>query len=88
LKRRRDEGVAEAELGRRSGEFLPSLDAELLIDSLFGPIYYRLLLKTAPLTEAYADQLIAQALHGQRGTPKANLSKKATGLRRKSSRSS
>jgi hypothetical protein len=42
------------------------VDSDLLVDSLFGPIYYRLLIKSAPLTEAYVDQLLAQVMQGKR----------------------
>jgi AcrR family transcriptional regulator len=66
LKRRRDAVVAELERGKKSGEFLPTMDSELLVDALFGPIYYRLLIKSAPLTEAYVDQLAEQVMQGQR----------------------
>jgi hypothetical protein len=41
-------------------------DRELLIDAIFAPVYYRLLLRFAPLTEAYCNQLIDQALLGVR----------------------
>jgi hypothetical protein len=47
-------------------EFLAEVDSDLLVDSLIGPIYYRLLMKTAPLTEAYVDQLLAQLMLGKR----------------------
>jgi AcrR family transcriptional regulator len=70
LKQRREAVVAVVERGKESGEFLPKADSELLVDALFGPIYYRLLIKSAPLTEAYVDQLIAQVIQGQRSAPR------------------
>jgi AcrR family transcriptional regulator len=66
LGQRRNALVAEIERGKQAGEFYPEVDAELLVDSLIGPIYYRLLMKTAPLTEAYVDQLITQLMLGKR----------------------
>ena len=69
LKLRRDVVVAAVDHGKEAGEFLPGVDSELLVDSLFGPIYYRLLIKSAPLTEAYVDRLLAQVMRGQRATP-------------------
>jgi hypothetical protein len=33
---------------------------------LFGAIYYRLLFRSAPLTDQYADELVAQAARGLR----------------------
>ena len=41
-------------------------NSELLVDSLIGPIYYRLLLKTTPFTEADVELLLAQLLLGKR----------------------
>lgn len=54
------------ERGKQAGEFYAEVDSDLLVDSLIGPIYYRLLMKTAPLTEAYVDQLLAQLMLGKR----------------------
>jgi len=69
LGQRRNALVAEIERGKQAGEFYPEVDAELLVDSLIGPIYYRLLMKTAPLTEAYVDQLFEQLMLGKRRVP-------------------
>ena len=66
LRPRREALVAEIELGKEGGEFYAEVDSDLLVDALFGPIYYRLLIKSAPLTEAYADQLLAQVMQGKR----------------------
>ncbi len=67
LGQRRNALMAEIERGKTSGEFRAEVDAELLVDSLIGPVYYRLLMKTAPLTEGYVDQLLAQVMRGARG---------------------
>ena len=69
LGQRREALVAEIERGKQAGEFYAEVDAELLVDSLIGPIYYRLLMKTAPLTEAYVDQLFEQLMLGKRRVP-------------------
>jgi AcrR family transcriptional regulator len=66
LGQRRNALVIEIERGKQAGEFYAEVDSELLVDSLIGPIYYRLLMKTAPLTEAYVDQLFAQLMLGKR----------------------
>jgi hypothetical protein len=66
LAQRRVALVAEIERGKLAGEFYAEVDSELLVDSLIGPIYYRLLMKTDPLTEAYVDRLLAQLLLGKR----------------------
>ncbi len=66
LSRRRAATVADVERGRTAGEFPADTDPELLIDAIFGPIYFRLLLRHAPLTEAYGDALVDQVLRGVR----------------------
>jgi AcrR family transcriptional regulator len=63
---RREALVAEIERGKQAGEFYEEVDSSLLVDSLIGPMYYRLLMKTAPLTGAYIDQLLAQLMLGKR----------------------
>ena len=47
----------------------PDIDAELLLDLIFGAIYYRLLLRSAPLSEQYGEQLVSQAFRGLRTGP-------------------
>jgi hypothetical protein len=43
------------------------LHAELLVDQIFGPIYYRMLLRITPLDQAFGDKLVDQVLRGVRG---------------------
>lgn len=66
MNRRRAESIAEVEQAKAKGEFPPDTDAEVLIDSVIGPIYFRLLLKFAPLTEKYGENLVDQVLRGVR----------------------
>lgn len=47
---------------QRCGQLDPGADVELLIDLLYGPLYYRLLVSRAPLTHDYVDQLVAAIL--------------------------
>ncbi len=61
---RRTHTAADIERGKKAGEFLPDTDTELVVDLLFGPPYYRLLLGFLPLTQPYAEALIAQVLSG------------------------
>lgn len=63
---RRASTIADIERGMASGEFAAGTDPELLVDAIFAPVYYRLLLRFAPLTERYADELIDQVLRGVR----------------------
>ena len=71
---RRAATIADIERGKASGEFASSANPELLVDALFGPMYYRLLLRLTPLTEEYGEKLIDQALHS---APVASLSSSA-----------
>ena len=81
---RRASAVAEIERGKATGEFSTETDAELLVDTIFAPVYYRLLLRFAPLTEKYGNDLIDQVLLGVRMKRKLSSPKGRPGLRRKS----
>ncbi|MEE6257820.1 TetR/AcrR family transcriptional regulator [Plantactinospora sonchi] len=50
------------EAGRRVGQVRPDVDLDQVVELLFGPIYHRWLLRTGPLTEAYADGVVDLAL--------------------------
>jgi AcrR family transcriptional regulator len=63
---RRAAAVADVERGKAAGEFAADIDSALLVDSLISPIFYRLLLRFAPLTERYGDEVIDQVLRGAR----------------------
>ena len=75
IRGRRASTAADIERGIASGEFLPETNAELLIDAIFAPVYYRLLLRYAPLTEEFGSQLIDQALFRYRPRKKASASR-------------
>jgi AcrR family transcriptional regulator len=59
---RRTAAIAEIEQGIASGELRRDVNAGLLIDALFGAIYYRLLLKSGPLTKQYGNELVDQVM--------------------------
>jgi hypothetical protein len=63
---RRASSIADIERGKKAGEFREDVDSELLVDSIFAPLYYRMLLRQMPLTQQYGDQLIDQVLKGVR----------------------
>ncbi|MGX8009509.1 TetR/AcrR family transcriptional regulator [Mesorhizobium sp. ORM8.1] len=63
---RRASAAADVERGKATGEFATGTDPILLIDALFGAIYLRLLLRFAPLTEGYGNDLVDQILRGVR----------------------
>ncbi len=66
---RRTSTSADIERGKSAGEFPNDTDPELLVDAIFGPMYYRLLLGLTPLTQQYGDNLIDQVLRGLRSNP-------------------
>ena len=66
IRPRRAATAAEIERGKADGEFRADLDPELLMDAVFGPLYYRLVLRFEPLTAAYGDHLVDLALRGCR----------------------
>ncbi len=55
-------GQAIIERGIQNGEFDASLDAQIAMDILYGPIYYRLLVGHLPLNEKFAFALSQRAL--------------------------
>jgi AcrR family transcriptional regulator len=63
---RRASTAAEVEHGKATGEFSPNTDATMVIDAIFGPIYFHLLLRLTPLTVRYGDNLVDQVLRGAR----------------------
>jgi AcrR family transcriptional regulator len=69
MKSRRAATAADVERGKAAGEFAADVDPELLIDSLFSPIFFRLLLRQGPLSERYGDALVDQVLRGARQVP-------------------
>ena len=63
---RRAGALSEVERGKAVGELAADVDPELLVDAIFAPIYFRLLVRNAPLTEAYGEALVSQVLRGLR----------------------
>lgn len=63
---RRASTIADIERGKTEGEFREDVNSELLVDAIFGPLYYQLLLRRMPLTQQYGEQLIDQVLRGLR----------------------
>jgi hypothetical protein len=64
---RREHMAAIVERGIARGELRPDLDRKATLDQLYGPLWYRLLLRHAPLSEAFADTIVAGLLPGLRG---------------------
>ena len=68
IRLRRQATIAEIEHGKNEGEFRADLDAGLLVDLVFGAIYYRLLLGSAPLDAEFSQRLVELVLLGARAT--------------------
>ena len=63
---RRDATIADLQRGRNAGELWPETEPELLNDAIFGAIYYRLLLRSGPLTRRFGEELVEQVIRGHR----------------------
>jgi AcrR family transcriptional regulator len=59
---RRDAGRRLLQLGKERGEIRPDLDEELFLDFLFGAIWYRLLLRNAPINRDFANRMLKLAM--------------------------
>jgi AcrR family transcriptional regulator len=66
---RRNATIADLQRGRNAGELRAETEPELLNDAIFGAIYYRLLLRSGPLTRRFGEKLVEQVLSGQRAGP-------------------
>ena len=67
---RRSATIADLQRGKDAGELRVETEPELLNDSIFGAIYYRLLLRSGPLTRRFGEDLVEQVLRGNRtGAP-------------------
>lgn len=64
FKPRRAEAARVIRLGIDSGELRRDIDVEATIDSLYGPVYYRLLVKHQPVTRSFVNEVLRNALHG------------------------
>jgi AcrR family transcriptional regulator len=63
---RRTATIADLQRGKNAGELRWEAEPELLNDAIFGAIYYRLLLRSGPLTKRFGEELVQQVIHGHR----------------------
>lgn len=61
---RRRQAYKTLQRGVDRGELPPSTDLNLILDSLYGPIYMRFLIRHAELNDEFVDQLCTLILHG------------------------
>ena len=52
------------EIGVARGELRSDLDLDIVMDALYGPIYYRLLVRHMPLTQKFVDTLAEHVMVG------------------------
>ncbi len=61
---RREDAKRIFQRGVERGELRKGIDAEVAIDTLYSPLFYRLLLKHQPLTDKFVDELIDLIIKG------------------------
>src|SRR5882724_2345879 len=66
---RRNATIADLQRGKNAGELRSETEPELLNDAIFGALYYRMLLRSGPLTRRFGEELIKQVLRGHRLEP-------------------
>ena len=62
IAKRRAVATAILTRGMQRGEIDPELELPLVLDLLYGPIWYRLLLRNAPLNRAFAHEIVAHLM--------------------------
>src|SRR6476660_4132492 len=63
---RRNATIADLQRGKDAGELRSEIEPELLNDAIFGAIYYRMLLRSGPLTRRFGEDLVEQLILGHR----------------------
>jgi AcrR family transcriptional regulator len=83
LKPRREEAYATLRRAIARGELRKDVDMDLLLDSLYGPIYMRFLIQHDSLTPKFVEGLCAMALGGNASStkhPRGSRSKQSLSL--------
>jgi AcrR family transcriptional regulator len=63
---RRNATITDLQRGKDAGELRPETEPELLNDAIFGAIYYRMLLRSGPMTRRFGEELVEQVIGGHR----------------------
>ncbi|RQO59230.1 TetR family transcriptional regulator [Variovorax sp. KBW07] len=66
---RRDEGRVLLQQAAEAGEIRADADLEIVLDQIYGPLFFRLLMGHAPLDEGFVEGLIGSLLAGLRTDP-------------------
>lgn len=63
---RRNATIADLQRGKDAGELRSDTEPGLLNDAIFGAIYYRMLLRSGPMTRRFGEELVEQIIRGHR----------------------
>ena len=63
---RRNATITDLQRGKDAGELRSETEPALLNDAIFGAIYYRMLLRSGPLTRRLGEDLVEQVILGHR----------------------
>jgi AcrR family transcriptional regulator len=63
---RRAATIADLQRGKNTGELRSDTEPDLLNDAIFGAIYYRFLLGLTPFSKRFGEELVEQAIRGNR----------------------
>lgn len=66
---RRDEAKRMLRQKQASGQLRQDADLDLVLDSLYGPLYYRFLVKNSPPSQKYAEALAGLVIEGLETAP-------------------
>ncbi|HWD96087.1 MAG TPA: TetR/AcrR family transcriptional regulator [Acidimicrobiales bacterium] len=66
LQPRREVSTTVIQRGIDRGELRADVNITLLLDALYGPVYYRLVVRHEPLSDEFARELVATTLNGVR----------------------
>ena len=61
---RRAQAREMLKLTQSRGQLRPEADLDMVLDALYGPLYYRLLVKNEPPSQKYAEALVDLVLQG------------------------
>ncbi len=66
LQPRREVSTTVIQRGIDRGELRTDVDMAVLLDELYGPVYYRLVARHEPLSDEFARELVSNTLNGVR----------------------
>jgi EmrB/QacA subfamily drug resistance transporter len=71
---RREAAAQIVHRAAQRGEVADGLDPDVVIDALIAPLYHRILVTGAPITERAVQEIVAVTLHGVRSNDRASAS--------------